>query len=146
MKFCISRLVVVATFGDMSVTLVNSVMGKVEYSQSLSCRISFLSYFVVIKTIEIVADNFYAYQRLQITASQFSNVLQLDQEESFHFGDRINTTLASMVTYTFTLALVSTKTLKNFQSRKIHVSHEYLIQVLHNHNVFSTEIARLYRF
>ena len=61
MKFCISRLVVVATFGDMSVTLVNSVMGKVEYSQSLSCKISFLSYFVVIKTIEIVADNFYAY-------------------------------------------------------------------------------------
>ena len=73
-----------------------------------------LIHFVVIKTIEIVADNFYACQRLQTTVSQFSNVLQLDQEESFHFGDRINTTLASMVTYTFTLALISTKTLKNF--------------------------------
>ena len=146
MKFCISRLVVVATFRDMSVTLVNSVMGKVEYFLITFLQDKLLMHLVVIKTIEIVADNFYACQRLQTTASRFSNVLQLDQEESFHFGDRINTTLASMVTYTFTLAFVSTKTLKNFQSRKIHVSHEYLIQVLHNHNVFSTEIARLYRF
>ena len=39
----LSWWVVVATFRDMSVTLVNSVMGKVEYFQSLPYKISFLS-------------------------------------------------------------------------------------------------------
>ena len=60
MKFCISRLVVVATFRDMSVTLVNSVMGKVEYFLITFLQDKLLMHFVVIKTIEIVADNFYA--------------------------------------------------------------------------------------
>ena len=49
-----------ATFRDMSVTLVNSVMGKVEYFLITFLQDKLLMHLVVIKTIEIVADNFYA--------------------------------------------------------------------------------------